>query len=269
MIKIVAIDLDGTLFDPKKNISDANKKAIAEARAQGCRIVIATGRPLNGVNPVLQQLGIDSQRDYIIVYNGANVMNVKTRESIFSCLIDGKTVKGLYDESVRLGVDIHAFRENEQLITPKHNPYTDIEATINKLTDVITDFTTISDDDKFLKCMLVGCDEDISRCIKDVNPKYYNKFSMVRSSKIFLEFLNPKTDKGQALEALAKYLNIDMSETMAIGDAGNDISMIKRAGVGVAMENSFPEVLEIADFVTKSNINDGVAYAINKFVLGK
>ena len=117
--------------------------------------------------------------------------------------------------------------------------------------------------------MMVSSDENVTRIIPITKEIYGNDYSVLRSAKIFLEFLNKNTDKGQALLGLAKYLNIKVDETMAIGDAGNDIPMIKMAGVGVAMENSFPEVKECADFITLSNLNDGVSYAINKFVFGE
>lgn len=268
MIKIVTIDLDGTLFDNEKKISYQNKLAIAKCHDLGVKIVIATGRPLNGVMPVLEELGLTTTSDYAIIYNGAKIMNVGTKEIISSSVIDGKVVKELYQESLRLGVNIHAFRENEELITTKHNPYTDVESKINKIPDIITDFNTINDNDKFIKCMLVDSEENITRCMNEVNPKYYNNYTMVRSSKIFLEFLHKGIEKGQALKSLASYLGVNMNDTMAIGDAGNDISMIKASGVGVAMKNAFPEVLEFADYITKNdNNNSGVAEALNKFVI--
>ena len=84
MIKLVTIDLDGTLFDKNKNISLKNKEAIKKARQKGCKIVIATGRPIAGVKPVLEQLEMNTKDDYVIVYNGAKVYNVATNETIFS-----------------------------------------------------------------------------------------------------------------------------------------------------------------------------------------
>ncbi|MDE7095517.1 MAG: HAD-IIB family hydrolase, partial [Anaeroplasmataceae bacterium] len=119
---------------------------------------------------------------------------------------------------------------------------------------------------KFLKCMMVGKDTVVDDAIKHLNPKYYEAYSVVRSAPIFLEFLNKSTNKGTALEALAAYLKIEISETMAIGDAGNDLAMIEMAGIGVAMENSFPEVKKVANFITTSNEDSGVAKALNKFV---
>lgn len=267
MIKIVAIDLDGTLFDAKKNISNENKQAIKKAKELGCKVVIATGRPISGVTPVLEELGLIDDTDYVIVYNGAKVYNVGTKEIIFSSTITGKDVKDLYYESKKLGVHFHAFRQNEELITPMHNPYTDVEARINHVEDKIFDFTLINDNDLFLKAMMVDSDENITRIMNEVNPIFIDKYSMVRSSKIFLEFLNKNTHKGHALKALAKHLNIDIKDTMAIGDAGNDLPMIKASGIGVAMENAFPEIKAEADYITASNEESGVARAIEKFIL--
>lgn len=269
MIKLVTIDLDGTLFDKKKNISLENKKAIQQAKENGCKIVIATGRPISGVIPVLEELNLCSNEDYVIIYNGAKVFNVGTKEIIFSSTIDGKTVKKLYEESLKLGVHFHAFRKNEELITPKHNPYTDIESSINHIEDKLYDFNNINDSDEFLKAMMVDNEENITRIIPLVDKYFTMNYSMVRSSKIFLEFLNKNTHKGHALEALAQHLNIDIQDTMAIGDAGNDLPMILTAGLGVAMENAFPEIKSQANVITDSNENSGVAKAIYKYVLEK
>ena len=267
MIKLVTIDLDGTLFDKNKNISLKNKEAIKKARQKGCKIVIATGRPIAGVKPVLEQLEMNTKDDYVIVYNGAKVYNVATNETIFSSTISGKDVKELYYESKRLASHYHAFKENEELITAMQNPYTDVECRINKIKAIDVNFDDIADDEKFLKTMLVCDEKTLDNAMININPKIKENYSMVRSADIFLEFLNKNSHKGHALRALAKYLNIDLSETMAIGDAGNDLPMIEIAGIGVAMANSFDYVKEAADYLTLSNEEDGVAHAIEKFVL--
>lgn len=267
MIKLIAIDLDGTLFDKEKNISDENIKAIKKAKEKNIKVVIATGRPISGVLPVLEKLNLTTNEDYVITYNGAKVFNVGTKEVISSSTILGSDVKSLYNESLRLGVNFHAFRETDELITPKHNPYTDVESKINKVPDLLFDFNKIKDEDKFIKAMMVDSDENITKIMPLVDSNFTTSFSMVRSSKIFLEFLNKKTHKGFAVIALANYLNISLDEVMAIGDAGNDIPMIEIAGVGVAMENAFKEVKEKAKFITLDNEHSGVSYAINKYAL--
>lgn len=267
MIKLCTIDLDGTLFDKNKVISEENKIAIQKAIEKGCKIVIASGRPINGIVQVLSDLNLFRKDDYVICYNGAKVFSTLDAEIIYTSTISGKTVKELYAESKKLNVFFHAFRKNEALITDQHNPYTEIEMKINLIEDQIVNFDSIKDDDEFLKCMMV-CDEvSIDKAIAELNPKYYEEYSVVRSSKVFLEFLNKTTNKGTALLALSKHLGFDIQDTMAIGDAGNDLEMIKIAGIGVAMDNAFEEVKKAADFVTASNEESGVAYAIEKFIL--
>lgn len=267
MVKLIAIDLDGTLFDKEKNISKENKEAIAYAKEKGIYVVICTGRPFNGVIPVLEQLNINTDNDYLVCYNGAKVLNVGTNELIYSSTLNGKDVKALYNEANILGSYFHAFRENEELICTKENPYTDVEKRINRLESTEFDFTTIGDEEVFLKAMMI-CDKDtLDNAMKKINPIFPNTYSMVRSSTIFLEFLNKKTDKGLALVELSKHLNISMDEVMGIGDAGNDLSMIERSGIGVCMNNGYDYVKEKANYVTeKDNNNSGVAEAIYKFV---
>lgn len=267
MIKLVTIDLDGTLFDAKKNISKLNRDAISKARKLGVKIVIATGRPFSGVWPLLEDLGLTSNEDYVILYNGAKLMNCGTKEIIYSSYLSGRDVKEVYNDAKRLKIDFHAFRKNGELITPRFNPYTNVEATINHIDPKINDIISISDDEEFIKAMMVGDPNNIEHAMAFVNPKLVCEYNMLRSSQIFLEFLPKQANKGLALKALAKYLNIDMKDTMAIGDAGNDIPMIEASEIGVAMKNAFPEVKEKAKFITKSNEESGVAYAINKFII--
>lgn len=268
MIKIVTIDLDGTLFNDQKVITEKNKEIIKKCHELGVRIVICTGRPTSGVLPVLEKLGLTTINDYAIIYNGAKIINAKTKEEIFSTTIDGKVVKELYLESKRLNTFIHAFRKNEELICNKYNPYTEIEARLNNLYAEVIDFDSISDDELFLKCMLIDNPDSVTNAMKNVKPKYYEEYQMVRSSQIFLEFLNKASSKGEGLKHLAKYLNIDIKDTMAIGDANNDIAMIKAAGVGCVMCNGFDDVKEYATYITKNdNNNSGVAECLEKFIL--
>lgn len=267
MVKIIAIDLDGTLFDKEKNISKENKEAISYAKSKGIYVVICTGRPFNGVKPVLEQLNINNENEYVICYNGAKVLNVKSNELIYTSTLTGKEVKDLYYESVKLNTCFHAFKKNEDLICNCDNPYTDVEKRLNKLHAEIVDFTTIDENENYLKAMMVHEKDILDNAEVNINSIYKEKFNMVRSASIFLEFLNKKTDKGLALVELAKYLNVSMNEVIGIGDAGNDLSMIEKSGIGVCMNNGFDYVKKSANYITKNDNNhSGVAEAIYKFV---
>ena len=267
MVKLIAIDLDGTLFDDEKNISEENLKAIDNAQKLGCKVVIASGRPLCGIMPTLEKLKLTKASDYVICYNGALVLNVKTGEVIFSKTLTGVDLAKIYSLAKLLNVNIHAYREKESLITPKLNPYTAVTERVNNIKANLCDFNSIASSEKFIKIMLIDDELRLNYIEDNLDKQYFDAYSIVRSSKIYLEFLNKETDKGLALKALANYLNIDLKDTMAIGDAGNDLNMILLAGIGVAMGNSFAYVKSSADYVTLDNKNSGVANAINKFVL--
>lgn len=266
MIKLVAIDLDGTLFDSKKRITQENKDAIKKAKENGIKVVLATGRPYNGIKKTLEELNLIDDDDYVICYNGARIFKTKSLEPIASSFITYDEMIKVYEEAIRQNSYFHVFTEKEKLLTSKFNPYTEIESTINGVEANEANFYEIPNYTKFIKAMIVDDEKNLDRIINNISSDLPRNFQMVRSSKIFLEFLNKYSNKGFALETLSKYLGLNPDELMAIGDAGNDIAMIKYAGTGVAMKNSFPEVKIIANYITENdNENSGVAEAFNNF----
>lgn len=269
MYKIIAIDLDGTLFNSKKEISVEDKSTLLEAKKKGIKVVISTGRPYKGIQHVIKELELDNTDNYVSCFNGALIYHLKTNEVVYSSTITGKVIKELYAESLKHNINIHAFRENQELIAPKPSQYTDVEMKINNLPIEYTDFNLINDEDLFIKGMLIDPEDIVTNAAKNINPKWYEEFSVVRSTPFFLEFLNNTAHKGAGLQELANILNIDIKDTVAFGDAGNDLSMIEMAGLGVCMANGMQIVKDVADFITKSNEESGISYAIKKFnILG-
>lgn len=269
MIKIITLDLDDTLLNKDKIITSKNLIALKKAKELGIKIVIATGRPYRGTLEILNTLGIDKTDTYLFCFNGGVIYSLKDHKVIFKKTISGKLVKEIYHEALKYNSNFHAFRVNQELITPKLSHYTIYEAEINHIEPHVFDFNTIQDDEEFIKCMCVDKEEIIDNLISDMKAKYKEVCSVVRSAPWFLEFLNPASQKGEALKFLAKYLNIDIQDTIAFGDSDNDLSMIKEAGIGVAMENAKDDIKSHADFVTKSNNDDGIAYALDKFIFDK
>lgn len=265
MYKLVALDLDGTLLKEDKTISERTKEAITEAKKRGVKIVLSTGRPVQGVKNYLEYLSLDSEDDYVVTYNGAVVQNVKGKV-IAKTLITHEDVFELDKLSRNLKVNIHAF-DFDGVITPKNNKYTQLEVDINHVDLRETSFDTIPDDAEMIKVLFVEEPDVLEKAIKKVPDYFKKKYTMVQSAPYFLEFLNKKVNKGTGVELLAKCLDIDKKEIICIGDAGNDVHMIKYAGLGVAMGNAFPEVKAVADYVTSTNESDGVAKVIEKFIL--
>lgn len=269
MYKLVALDMDGTLLREDKTISDRTKKAISDARAMGTTVVLATGRPIEGVRKFLKELDMLTDKDYVLSYNGALVQKTSDKKVISKVALTGKDALELYELSKELGVNIHAFSETLGLITPNMSKYTEVEANINDIEVKVIDMSTIKEDDVIIKIMMIDEPEILGAAFDKLPKEIFEKYTVVRSTPYFLEFLNKKANKGVGVELLAKHLGIKQDEIITMGDAGNDSHMIEYAGLGVAMGNAFDEIKEIANYITDTNENDGVAKTIEKFILEK
>ena len=264
--KMIALDMDGTLLDESKNISSRNKKAIQKAKAIGKKVVIATGRPLVGIKWVLNELEINASDDYVIAFNGALVQNVHTEDVIFQRTLSLEDYTYLYQFSQAYGVHIQALTES-YVTTPVHNPYTQVEADINQIQTVLCDVHAFDPNETIVKVMFVDEKEKLDDIEKHLPEVLKSNYSVLRSAPIFLEFLNPEVNKGVGVQAIAAVENYDASEIICVGDAGNDIAMIEYAGLGVAMANASPSVKDVANHITDSNEDDGVAKVIETFML--
>ena len=266
MYKLVAIDMDGTLLTSKKTISERTKRTIKKATEKGVQIVLASGRPLEGLMPYVKELGLDTDKDYVLSYNGAIVQKVSNKEMLVNNTLIGKDLTYLYELSQEIESNIHAFSK-EGCITPKMSKYSELEGTINQIPVKEIDYANVGEQEQIIKIMLIDPPEILEENIKKLPEAIYDDYTIVRSAPYFLEFLHKDANKGAGVAALADSLGIDRKDVMCIGDAGNDLHMIQYAGMGVAMGNAFEEIKEIADYITGTNDEDGVAQAIEKFCL--
>ena len=154
MYKLVAIDMDGTLLKEDKTISERTKNAIQSARDKGVTVVLATGRPIEGVSRYLEELNMYSDSDYVLSYNGSLIQKTKSKESVAKIALTGADLHYLRGLSKELGVNMHAFSEERGLITPKISKYTEVEAEINKIDIHEIDMENISDDEVMIKKMI-------------------------------------------------------------------------------------------------------------------
>ncbi|WP_066895122.1 sugar-phosphatase [Clostridium nigeriense] len=267
MYKLVAIDMDGTLLKEDKTVSERTKNAIQSARENGVTVVLATGRPIEGVSRYLEELNMYSEHDYVLSYNGALVQKTLSKEVIGKIALSGSDLHYLKKLSDDLKVNIHAFSETKGLITPKNSKYTEVEANINDIKIHEMNFDSIPEDEVVIKIMMIDEPEVLGPAMEKLPKEVFEKYTVVRSTPYFLEFLNKEANKGIGVEMLAKHLGIKQEEVITFGDAGNDLHMIEYAGLGIAMANAFEEVKEAANYITDSNENDGVAKAIEKFIL--
>ena len=267
MYKIIALDMDGTLLTSEKKISERTKNALKKAEEKGVKVVLASGRPLEGISRYLEELDLLKHDDYVLSYNGGVVRNTRTKECVYKSVLKGSDLKKIYKISKELNVNIHAFSVKDGLITPKISRYTEYEAEMNNIQIAIRDFNDIDDNDEIIKVMMIDEAEILDPAISKLPKELYEEYNVFKSAPFFLEFTNKMVDKGLGLKELGAYLNIKQEEIIACGDAGNDVSMIKYAGLGVAMANATEDVLECADYITKSNDEDGIAEVVEKYIL--
>lgn len=266
MYKLIAIDMDGTLLNDAKQISPANYEAIQNAKENGVKVVLASGRPLVGFKRYLEELNLVSEDEYVVAFNGAIVQSTAGNKIISKTTLNLEDYKELYELSKELKVNIHALTE-DTVISPKDSKYTRLESEINLIHKEIIAVEDVPQDTAILKVMFIDDSKIIDEIIDKIPETVSSKYTIVRSEPFFLEFLHKSVNKGTGVAALAEKLNIKQEEVICIGDAGNDMHMIKYAGLGVAMGNAFPEIKRVASFITKTNEQDGVANVINKFIL--
>lgn len=267
MYKIIALDMDGTLLNSDKVITERTKNALKAARKKGVKVVLASGRPIDGLRRYLKELDLVDKDEYVLSYNGSLVQETKSDAIIHESGLNGYDLRYIYKLSRELEVNIHAFSAETGLITPKISKYTVVESELNGIDINVVDFDKIKDDERIIKIMLIDEADVLDKAIAKLPEEVYEKYNVVKSTPYFLEIINKNGNKGQGLKALAKHLNVKSEEIIAVGDAGNDADMIKYAGLGVAMGNATEDIVKIANYKTLSNNDDGIAKVVEKFIM--
>ena len=268
MIKLVAIDIDGTLLNDQHEVTDEVKTALHAAKEKGVKVVLCTGRPIGGVKQYLEALNLTQDGDYVIAYNGALVQNAHTKEVVSELTLEYKDLQTVYEISKELGSPMHYF-DSANLYSPNRriSEYTVLES---YLTTVPLSYMSVEEAPKDIvipKMMFIDEPKKLDEIIAQIPEKMKEEYMLVKSAPFFLEILNPNVSKGNAVKLLSETLGIKQEEVMAIGDNGNDVTMVSYAGCGVAMENAIPELKDVADHITASNNDHGVAKAIDQFIL--
>ena len=272
MIKLIAIDMDGTLLNGKKHIDKVQKEAIHEAIEAGIKIVLCTGRPLYGILPFYEELGLSEldSEGYVILNNGCSIHKTKDWELIDQVNFTSDDIDYLYKFSE--GYDINFTLVNDYY----YFNIDDRKPTDELITDagfVFSDITNISLKEakngkhKIIKIMFLGNPNIMANFQKENESILKNKYSSVLSQPYVYEILPKGNNKGTGLKKLAKKLGIKQEEIMAIGDGNNDIEMFEYAHYSVAMENGTKPARKAAKYQTDSNENNGVAKAIRKYAL--
>lgn len=268
MIKLIAIDMDGTLLNGKKELLEETKQYFKDFHTKGTEtlLVLCTGRPESGIRPYLKDLGYLEENHYVISQNGANIYESQTGKRVMDAFVDSKAIQKWIEFGKTHGISVmgagvgyyYSFDED-----PTEWMEFDVKIVSGKLKRITTEESLSTD---FYKLLLLGDEEQLNEFETIIPQEWRDEFYVVRSQKYLIEVLTKGVNKAYGLEKLAKKLNIQPSEIAAIGDAANDIEMLKYAGLAIAMGNASEEVKAISDIVTDTNENNGVIKAIDRLI---
>lgn len=266
MIRLVATDLDGTLLNQEWKISPRNIQAIRQAVENGVKVTLATGRMAVATRRYAHELGLDVP---IITYHGALVEQAISGEVLYRKVVPVELAAEIVEHLLMKGIHTQIFIK-DRVFVRKANAYSDEYGKISSLKVEEADvYKLLQKEPEGLEKILCIGEVDVLKKVEDELKEIYGEKLHFTSSKAnFFDMVHPEVNKGTALKALSDQWEIQADEVMALGDSINDKEMITFAGIGVAMENAHPEIKKIANHITSSNREDGVAKAIEKFVLG-
>ncbi|MBD3948359.1 HAD family phosphatase [Tuanshanicoccus lijuaniae] len=268
MVRLIAIDLDGTLLNNQGLITKENIEALHFAHQKGVKIVICTGRPYFSMKDFVSEIGLNSEDDFIITFNGGLVQKAADGEIIKQHILTTHDLKRWDDLTQQLALPLNLIDQSfvyEPHQYPENHPSVYLDERKNLATRFMNfdEFDVEHEFNKFVIC----CEPDyLNQQIKLIPEMFLIDYSVFKSRTNLLEIVEKSVTKGNILLELANYLHIDAQDLMAIGDQENDLTMIEAAGIGVAMENAVDSVKEAAQYITASNDNNGVAQAIYHYI---
>ena len=267
--RLVCIDIDGTLAKDDKSISEFNKKTLKKLSEKGVNVAIASGRTLTSIKSIMEEIGIPLTA---ICLNGGQV--IVNNETIHTNFLNYQQVDCIFKTIAKFNAN--ATFNGVDFSIRNHDISLQWRAQIEN-GSLKADFIIANDPIEYKQLIYNHVNEIVKVSIMEENKQQfesikrelqnYNLFSVVKSDTNYIDVTDLNSTKGKALNKLAEYINVAMDDVLSIGDNENDYEMLNNAGVGVAMRNANEKIKNIADFVTLSNNEDGVAYAIHKFLL--
>lgn len=297
MYKLLVLDMDGTLLNNNKEISNENIAAIKKACDAGVKTILCTGRSILGIEKFLKMLNLNNYNNYSITCSGSLILNNTKEKILHHETLNIEDIRFIDNISKELNVTYNMY-SHDKLLSPCPSFYNSFESAENNMSIMyfdnfetlnnclVTKMTLINEDKKIkneLKKIfsegIIGkatffepkengnFNEHLFFDIDKLPKKLTEKYTLLKTTPYTIEVLNKNCNKGTGVKILADTLKISREEIICIGDSGNDKHMIEYAGLGVAMGNAFNEIKEVADYITLTNEQNGVAHVIEKFIL--
>ncbi len=265
--KILFTDLDGTLLDDRKCISQRTKKALFALHEKGHILVFATGRPLKSVFEVRDTLGLNFSDSYIIAYNGSLIWDLDLNTPVIEHTIPLDTVRAILAETRALSIHCHTYEDDTIIFERECTEISYYRRHIHLPSRIVDDIPSALSREPYKLIAIDLNDHDLLRELQSrVLAKLSDRITAAFSNENYLEFYPVASGKGNAVVSLCRHLQIPVSNSAAIGDEFNDISMIDAAGVGCAILNANALVREHADYITAhDNNHDGICDLLDYF----
>lgn len=265
--EIIVLDIDGTLVNSQKVITQKTLKTLLNLQKLGKKVALASGRPVQGILDHARTLRLNDFGGYILAYNGGAVIDAHSNEVIYSKYFPNEIIPEICEELKNTDVTINTY-ENDKIIEGNAlNKYSDIEAKIVgmdvKFVNNFAEYVTFDVN----KLLLAGDPVEILRLEKLFSERYKGVIGVFRSEEFFLELVPLGIDKAKSIDVLLNKLGLTSKQCIACGDGYNDITMIQYAGLGVAMGNAVDEVKSAADIITVTNDQDGVAKIVEEYMI--
>ena len=266
-IKMLVLDIDGTLTNSQKEITLETKKAIHAIQERGHKVMLASGRPTPGMKRYAEELELEKYGGYLLSFNGGRIINCRSGEIVYQQMFPAVLIPKIYHFAKRHDCGLITYYGEKILLATRMDDYIALESRINQMKMMeVEDFLGFIDFD-VNKLLMTAPPDKAEQYEKELNEKYGDIISVYRSEPFFIELMPKGIDKASSIDRMLSTVGMTRENTICCGDGFNDMTMIEYAGVGVAMANAQEKVKEKADYITDSNDEDGIVKVIDKFIL--
>lgn len=270
--KMIFLDLDGTLLDDEKKIPEVNQETMETALEQGHKVIICTGRPLSSAIKLLPVFGLDKQGCYAITFNGGLIYDAGEQRAVYKKTLPLEQVKYVFEKAYEYGkIHIQTYTDEGFICEHDTKEGQEYERVIKAQRKVVKDIFEELNGQEPCKMLAIAYDYDrqhIEGFRESLQEYSEGKMNVCFSNYQYLEFMPLGINKGNSIRWMCEYLNIPLENTIAVGDAENDIAMIQTAGIGAVMKNANDDIKKYGNYITeKDNNQGGVAEVIRKFML--
>lgn len=266
--KIIFTDLDDTLLNSEKKISQVDKEAIMRAQEAGVKFVLASGRPTFAMKALAEELELAKYGSFILSFNGSIITDCKSNKNLFEASLTKEDLHLMYDFAKENNTDILTYID-DTIISETESEYINVEVDLTKMPHKVVKNFKEAVYTSAVKCMLLEEPSYLKEVDTKLKSKYGDSYSIAISKPFFLEVTKLGVDKGVALRKLVDILGLKIEESIAVGDSYNDLPMLKAAGLAACVANANEDIKRVCSFISKSNDEGGMAYLIDKLIFNK